>query len=194
MYEFIKGKLIELTPTHVVFENNEIGYFVRISLQTYTKLEGKNVVKLFIESIIREDSYTLYGFFDKKERALFRLLISVSGVGASTANIMLSALDSDELKKSILTGNVEILKSIKGIGAKTAQRIIVDLKDKLGKDIEVDHMFTQFENETKDEALAALVMLGFSKNQTNKVIDNILRKEKKQLNVEELIKRALKML
>lgn len=194
MYEFIKGKLIELTPTHVVFENNEIGYFVRISLQTYTKLEGKNVVKIFIESIIREDSYTLYGFFDKKERALFRLLISVSGVGASTANIMLSALDSDELKKSILTGNVGTLKSIKGIGAKTAQRIIVDLKDKLGKDIEVDHMFTQIENETKDEALAALVMLGFSKNQTNKVIDNILRKEKQQLNVEELIKRALKML
>lgn len=193
MYEYISGKVIELTPAYLIVEASGVGYFVNISLNTYTKLNNLKECKIYIHQSIREDAHVLFGFIDKKEREIFRNLISVSGVGPSTARIMLSTSSPLEIQQSIIQNDVNSLKKIKGIGEKTAQRIIVDLKDKLGKLDSESEIFIIQNNTIKDEALSALVMLGFAKNLTEKVIDKILSLEK-DISVEGLIKKALKNL
>ncbi len=193
MIEFIKGNIAELSPTHLVIEAGGIGYFINISLTTFTKLEGKSECRILIHEVIREDSHQLFGFADLHEREIFWHLISVSGVGAATSRMMLSSLTPPEIEKAILGSDVSTLKSIKGIGLKTAQRIIVDLKDKLGKPEGSGEIFAFTDNTKREEALSALVMLGFGKNAVLKVLDKIV-KEEKGLSVEDLIKKALKSL
>jgi Holliday junction DNA helicase RuvA len=193
MIEYIKGTIIELTPTFIVIENEGIGYHINISLSTFTKLEGKIEYKILVHEVIREDNHLLFGFADKTERDIFRHLISVTGVGPGTARMMFSSLNPDEIERAILGSDVAVLKGIKGIGIKTAQRIIVDLKDKLGKQAGTGEIFAFTDNTKKEEALSALVMLGFGKGAVIKVLDRITREEK-TLTVEDMIKRALKSL
>ena len=193
MYDFIKGEIRELSPTYVILENNGIGYFVNISVNSYSKLSEKQDALLYIYEVIREDTHQLFGFFDKTEREIFLFLISVSGVGANTARVMLSSLTPGEIKSAIFNSDIDLLKSIKGIGAKTAERIIVDLRDKVGKLSESDQITLKIDNTITEEALSALVMLGFPKNKVDKII-NIILKENKELRVEDLIKEALKRL
>jgi len=193
MIDYIKGTITQLTPAFLTIESSGIGYFINISLTSYTKLEGKKEYKLLVHEVIREDSHQLYGFADKEERNIFRLLISVTGVGANMARMMLSSLSPAEIERAIIESEVNSLKGIKGIGLKTAQRIIVDLKDKLGKHAITGEIFAFSDNTKREEALSALVMLGFAKSAVVKVLDKILQ-ENKDLTVEELIKRALKNL
>jgi Holliday junction DNA helicase RuvA len=193
MINYIKGTIVEINPASVTIETGGIGYFISISLNTFSKLDGKTEFKILVHEVIREDSHQLFGFADKEERDIFRHLISVSGIGANTARMMLSSLSPTEIEKAIIESNVNILKSVKGIGLKTAQRVIVDLKDKVGRQAASGEIFTFEDNTRKEEALSALVMLGFAKSAVTKVLDNIIRKEK-NLTVEDLIKRALKNL
>ncbi|MFH0843382.1 MAG: Holliday junction branch migration protein RuvA [Bacteroidota bacterium] len=193
MIDYIIGTITRVTPAFLTIETGGVGYFVNISLSTFTKLEGKEHNKILVHEVIREDARQLFGFADEEEREVFRLLISVSGVGAATARMMLSSLSSAEIQKAIIESEVDVLKSVKGIGLKTAQRIIVDLKDKLGKPSGSGEIFAFSGNTRREEALSALVMLGFAKNAVSKALDNILREEK-NLSVEGLIKRALKNL
>jgi Holliday junction DNA helicase RuvA len=193
MYEFISGKVVQTTPAYVIIENNGIGYFINISLYTFETLKNKQEALLYIYEHIREDAHALYGFSGIRERELFRLLISVSGIGANTARMMLSSLAPDELHIAISTENVNQIKSIKGIGLKTAQRLIVDLKDKIGKITEGQNLPLPQDNTNAEEALSALVMLGFSKGPSQKSIARIL-KENPGSKVEDIIKLALKML
>jgi Holliday junction DNA helicase RuvA len=193
MIEYIRGSIIELTPTFIIIENGGTGYFINISLSTFTRLEGKKEYKILVHEVIREDIHQLFGFADRTERDIFRHLISVNGVGPGTARMMLSSLNPDEIEKAILGSDVAVLKGIKGIGIKTAQRIIVDLKDKLGKQSGTGEIFAFTDNTKKEEALSALVMLGFGKSAVTKVLDKIVRDDK-TLTVEDLIKRALKSL
>ena len=193
MIDYIKGTIITITPTFLIIETTDLGYFINISLTTFSKLEGRNEYKILVHEVIREDSHQLFGFADKEERDIFRLLISVSGVGANTARMMLSSLNPAEIEKAIIGSDVNVLKSVKGIGLKTAQRIIVDLKDKLGKQAGTGEIFAFSDNTKREEALSALVMLGFAKSAVSKVIDKIVREEK-NLTVEDIIKRALKNL
>ncbi len=193
MIDYIKGTIAQITPAFITIETGGIGYFINISLTTFTKLEGKSDLKILVHEVIREDAHQLYGFADKEERDIFRQLISVSGVGASTARMMLSSLTPDEIEKSIIGSDVDLLKSVKGIGLKTAQRIIVDLRDKIGKQAGSGEIFAFADNTKRNEALSALVMLGFAKGAVSKVLEKIVREEK-DLTVEEMIKRALKNL
>jgi len=193
MIDYISGKITELNPAFVIVETSGIGYLLNISLSTYSKLEGKEEIKLLAHEVIREDAHQLYGFAEKNERDIFRHLLSVSGVGASTARMMLSSLSPNEIEKAVLGSDVNTLKGVKGIGLKTAQRIIVDLKDKIGKDSGTGEIFAFADNSKRDEALSALVMLGFAKGSVIKVLDSIMKSEK-DLTVEDLIKRALKNL
>ena len=193
MIDYIKGTIIEIKPTFLTIETTGVGYYINISLTTFTRLEGKDEYKIMVHEVIREDSHQLFGFADKEERDIFRLLISVTGVGAGTARMMLSSLNPDEIEKAIIGSDVNTLKSVKGIGLKTAQRIIVDLKDKLGKQAGTGEIFAFTDNTKREEALSALVMLGFAKSSVLKVLDKIVR-EDKNLTVEDLIKRALKNL
>lgn len=193
MFEFISGEIVELTPTFSVISNQNIGYFIHISVYTYSKIQNQKQTKLFIHQVIREDAHLLFGFADKEERETFRHLISVSGVGANTARMMLSSLNPIDIQTAILQSNVNILKSIKGIGIKTAQRIIIDLKDKIGKVESASEIFAALDNTIHDESLSALVALGFQKNNVTKVLEKILSKQK-DLAVEEVIKQALKLL
>lgn len=193
MLDYIKGEIAELTPTYVVVDNAGMGYMVNISLNSYTALQGKSNAKVFVYEAIREDAHTLYGFVEKVERELFTLLISVSGVGASTARMILSSLRSDELKQVIATGNSNVLKSVKGIGAKTAQRIIVDLKDKINTGDDSLIITAPSSNENFEEALAALVMLGFTQQVSQKVLKKLYT-ENPSISTEEAIKKALKMM
>jgi Holliday junction DNA helicase RuvA len=190
MIEYLKGKVTSLTPTYVVIESGGTGYFINISLSTYSLLEGKEEFKLLIHEVIREDSHQLFGFAAENERSLFRLLISVSGVGANTARMMLSSVEAAGIEEAILNSDVNTLKGIKGIGAKTAQRIIVDLMDKIGRSTDVAEIFTIAGNTNREEAFTALVMLGFPKSAVGKVLEKLLR-EDKDLTVEQLIKKAL---
>ena len=189
----LTGKLIEKNPTNVVIDCNGIGYEVHISLHTYSQITSDENIKLHTHLLVKEDSQMLYGFFNKAERAIFRLLISVSGVGAGTARTMLSSLDPQQIKEAIAANNVATIQSIKGIGAKTAQKIIIDLKDKILKIYDLDEISSFQGNTNKEETLTALEVLGFHKKQAEKVIDGIL-KTSSDLSVEELIKRALKKL
>jgi holliday junction DNA helicase RuvA len=193
MIEYISGVITQITPTFITIETGGIGYFINISINTFSKLENKSDYKILIHEVIREDTHQLFGFIDTAEREIFRLLILVSGVGANTARMMLSSLSPGEIEKAISGSDVNILKSVKGIGLKTAQRIIVDLKDKLGKQAGSAEIFNLADNTNREEALSALVMLGFAKSAVSKVLDKIVREER-NLTVEELIKRALKNL
>jgi Holliday junction DNA helicase RuvA len=193
MIDYIKGDITLITPTFLIMETSGIGYLVNISLTTFSRLESKKEFKILIHEVIREDSHQLFGFADIQERDIFRLLISVTGVGANTARMMLSSLNPGEIEKAILGSDSNLLKSVKGIGLKTAQRIIIDLKDKLGKHAGSDEIFTFADNTKREEALSALVMLGFAKSAVSKVLDKIVRDEK-NLSVEDMIKRALKNL
>lgn len=197
MIDYIKGEIAELTPATVIIETAGVGYCIHISLPTFSVLQGRKEAKLFVYEVIREDAHLLYGFTNQAERQLFLLLISVSGVGANTARMIMSSYSAAEIQEMIATGNVTALNAIKGIGAKTAQRIIVDLKDKIMKVAGMENNDLQLiataASPVKDEAVSALVMLGFAANASQKVIDSILKKEP-TLKVEQLIKLALKML
>jgi len=193
MYEFITGNIIELTPAGVVIEACGIGYFIHISLTTYTKINNQEKGKLFLQQIIREDAHLLFGFAEKGERDLFRMLISVNGIGANTAIMMLSSFQPEDLQRAIQDENVNILKSIKGIGAKTAQRVIIELKDKIGVGPATDKIFKAEDDNVKSEALSALEMLGYNKKAVEKDLDKIIKKQP-GLTVENLLKIALKSL
>lgn len=198
MIEYIRGELVEITPALAVIDCNGVGYGIHISLNTYSAIQGKKSVKLYIYEAIREDAHVLFGFFTKQERELFLLLISVSGIGGNTARMILSALSPAELCNVISSGNEKLLKGVKGIGLKTAQRIIVDLKDKIaatGMETVSGSVATlsPANTEVHDEAIAALTMLGFAQAPSQKVVTAIL-KEEPGLTVEKVIKLALKRL
>jgi len=187
----LKGRLVEKSPTEVVIECNGVGYLVNISLNTFSKLTDSESISLFTHLQVKEDSHTLFGFFEKTERNLFRQLISVSGIGASTARTMLSSLSPNEIQSAIISGNVSTIQSVKGIGLKTAQRVIIDLKDKVSLISENDQFIGNLNNTNQDEALSALEVLGYSRKQTSRVIEMLLNNSP-ELSVEELIKGALK--
>ncbi len=193
MYEYIKGELVEATPANAVIDCGGVGYYINISVNTYSKIASQKQVLLYIHQIVREDAHLLYGFFSKEERSLFRALISVSGIGANTANVMLSSMTVEEITGAILTENVNAIKSVKGIGVKTAQRVIIELKDKVGKEGVPVEGISLSTNAVREEAQAALVMLGFARLQVSKTLDKILTVEKVE-SVENLIKLALKHL
>ena len=188
----IKGRLIEKSPTELVIDCNGVGYSINISLNTYSQIGDDENIKLFTHLIIKEDSHSLYGFFKKSERSLFKLLISVSGVGASTARMMLSSLSPGEIISAIMSDSVQIIQSIKGIGTKTAQRVILELKDKVMMLDESDNEHFTFSNEST-EAASALEVLGYSQKQTSKILTQIMS-ENPGINVETLIKKALNKL
>ena len=194
MIEYIEGRVTALSPTHIIIEAAGTGYLVNISLYTFTRFEGVESGRILIHQIIREDAHQLYGFATEEERELFRLLISVSGVGASTARVMLSSIETAGIEKAILTGDVVVLKGIKGIGLKTAERIIVDLRDKVGKSrLKDGEIFSTPDNSVRDEAFTALVMLGFPKNAVGKALERLI-KEEGSLSVEQMIRKALQIL
>ena len=196
MFEYLKGDIVEITPAYVVLETQGVGYMVNISLQTYSAIQDKSATKLYLYESIREDAFVLYGFATAAERRMFLLLISVSGVGAGTARVILSSLSTPELCQAIRTENVHLIKSVKGIGLKTAQRILVDLKDKINE-LEagpaVAMVDTAANAQIASEAVAALSMLGFVAAQSQKVVKKILSDEP-TLSVEQVIKKALKLL
>ena len=189
----IRGRLVEKNPTDVVIDCNGVGYLLHISLNTFSALPNDENVVLYTHLSIREDAHTLYGFISKTEREVFKLLISVSGVGPSTARTMLSSMTTEDIQQAIASENVRIIQSVKGIGAKTAQRVIVDLKDKMLKTFDLDEVSIAKDNTNKEEALSALEVLGFARKQADKVVTNIL-KETPNASVEHLIKMALKNL
>lgn len=195
MIEYIKGELAELTPADAVVECCGIGYHILISLQTFSQLENKKDVKIYIHHYIREDEELYYGFGTKEERELFRLLIGVSGIGAATARMMLSSMSSEEIRTAIIAEDINRIKSIKGIGLKSAQRLILELKDKIvkGSGNESGIMLTQQNNAIVEEAVTALVLLGFTKANVNKAVSAVM-KENPEANLESIIKLALKKL
>jgi len=189
----VRGRLVEKSPTEVVVDCNGVGYLLHISLNTFASLpEDENVV-LYTYLSIREDAHTLFGFINKTEREIFKLLISVSGVGPSIARTMLSSMTSEEIQNAIATENVALIQSVKGIGVKTAQRVIVDLKDKILKTFDIDEVSVRTSNTNRDEALSALEVLGFQRKQSDKIITAVL-KENPDASVEKIIKLALKNL
>ena len=193
MIEYICGKIAELTPTFVIIDNHGIGYELNISLNTFSELEQKSEVKILIHEVIREDAHMLFGFATALERALFGELIGVSGVGANTARMILSSIPPAELEQTISSGDDKRLKSVKGVGAKTAQRIIVDLKDKIKPSGDTLLLQPTAMSDAYEEALAALLMLGFPKPQSQKALTKLF-KEEPALKVEQAIKKALTML
>jgi len=193
MITHIEGKLIEKNLTDVVIDCNGVGYLLHISLHTYSQIPDNEKLRLYTHLLVREDSHTLYGFSSIAEREIFKLLISVSGVGASTARTMLSSLTPSQVREGIALGDVAMIQSIKGIGAKTAQRVILDLKDKIIKVYDIDEVSLNKNNTVKDEALSALEVLGFVRKQAERVIDKIIGNNP-SADVETTIKEALKNL
>lgn len=193
MYAFISGKIVEKSPTYVVVDNNGIGYLINITLNTFTAIGEKEETRLYTHEQILEDAHNLFGFASQKERDLFELLISVSGVGCNTARLILSSLTVNELSNAIANDDVKTIQAVKGIGAKTAQRIVIDLKDKLKKSDFQAEIFDTPNNTIKAEALSALTILGFSKAAIEKALDRLL-KQMPDATVEMLIKEALKVL
>ncbi|MDR3651582.1 MAG: Holliday junction branch migration protein RuvA [Paludibacter sp.] len=196
MIDYIKGEITELTPAFVVLETAGVGYFINITLPTFSYLGEHTSAKLYVYESIREDAHVLYGFRHQSERQLFLLLISVSGIGANTARMIMSSYSAQEIQEMIASGNVSALNAIKGIGIKTAQRIIVDLKDKIVKGVgagEMPNFASNSNNAQKEEAISALVMLGFASAASQKTVERILQ-EQPTLKVEQLIKLALKMM
>ena len=203
MYEYIQGKLIEINPVYAVIDTGGVGFIMQITLNTFTNISGLETCKLFVHQVIREDAQVLFGFSDPDERELFRLLISVSGVGPNTARLLLSSLNTGELKDAIVTGKVGVLKSVKVIGEKSALRIIVDLKDKIDKGISWPQKVEISHNTIREQSLSGLVVLGFPRKVAEKAIDEVIREfrqpgenemEGGTLSVERLIKEALKRL
>ena len=195
MIDYIKGQITELSPTEVILETYGIGYRILISLQTYESLNGRKDSIVYIHHYLREDEELYYGFASKDERELFRLLIGVSGIGASTARMMLSSMSSEEIRTAILAEDINKIKSIKGIGMKSAQRLILELKDKIVKGGGTDsgQLFGSSSNAATEEATTALAMLGFTKANVTKAVNSVL-KEKPSASLEEIIKLALKLL
>lgn len=193
MITHIQGKLSEKTPTDVVIDCNGVGYLISISLHTYSLLPASENIKLFTHQIIKEDAHSLFGFIEKSEREIFKLLISVSGIGANIARTMLSSLEPKQIIQAIAVGDVGTIQSIKGIGAKTAQRAILDLKDKVLKIYDLDEVSMSQSNTNKDEALSALEVLGFVRKLSEKIVDKVLT-QSPDLTVEQIIKQALKNL
>lgn len=193
MITHINGKLAEKNPTHVVIDCNGVGYMLNISLHTYSKIPDGDNLKLYTHLQVKEDSHTLYGFSSVSEREIFRLLISVSGIGANIARTMLSSLTPKQIREGIASGDAVLIQSVKGIGAKTAQRVILDLKDKILKIYDIDEVSFSKGNTNKDEALSALEVLGFVKKQAERVVDKIMIGQP-DADVETIIKQALKNL
>ena len=196
MYDFIKGEVVEIGPTEVVIDTLNFGFKLQISLQTYSRLQAGSKAKLYIHHHLREDIELMYGFYDKEERSIFQHLIEVSGIGPNTARMMLSSMTSEEIRNAIISGDINRLKSIKGIGLKTAQRLLIDLKDKIAKGTGAPVItggITSFSDGRRDEAVSALILLGFGKANVEKVVDGILR-EDPVTALEELIKLSLKRL
>ena len=193
MITHIRGKLVEKNPNNVIVECNGMGYILPISLQTFSNIPDRENIKLHTHLIIREDAHILYGFWELIEREIFKLLISVSGVGPSTAITMLSSMNTEEIQRAIASEDVEKIKSVKGIGIKTAQRVIVDLKDKILKTYNISEDLSISNNTIKNEALSALEVLGFTRKKVDNIIQVILQ-DSPNIKLEELIKRALKNL
>ncbi|MFK5972157.1 MAG: Holliday junction branch migration protein RuvA [Flavobacteriaceae bacterium] len=193
MIHHLKGKLIEKNPTHVIIECGGVGYFVNISLHTFSKIADAENISLFTHVQIKEDSHTLFGFSEKSEREIFRLLLSVSGIGSSTARTMLSSMSPAQIRDAIAGGDAPSIQAIKGIGVKTAQRVILDLKDKVLKIYSIEEVSHFSNNTNKDEALSALEVLGFVRRQAEKAVDKVLSQDS-SLSTENIIKLALKNL
>ncbi|KAB5490106.1 Holliday junction branch migration protein RuvA [Flagellimonas hadalis] len=193
MINHLRGRLVEKNPTYVVVECNGVGYFLNISLHTFSLLKDEENIHLYTHLLVKEDSHTLFGFVEKSEREIFRLLISVSGVGSSTARTMLSSLSPTDVRDAIASGDVASIQAVKGIGAKTAQRVILDLKDKILKVLDMGEVSTGSNNTNKEEALSALEVLGFARRQSEKVVEKVLSQDA-SLSVENIIKQALKNL
>ena len=193
MINHIQGKLVEVNPAFVVIECNGVGYLLNISLTTYSNLRESDTCKLYSHIVIKEDSHTLYGFYNKLERQIFRFLISVSGVGASTARVILSSMLPEEIRDAIVSENIQLITSVKGVGAKTAQRIILDLKDKMLKAFDNIEITNKSGNRNREEALSALEVLGFPMKAVHKIIDKLID-ESPNMEVEELVKKALKQM
>ncbi|MEW2920163.1 Holliday junction branch migration protein RuvA [Muricauda sp. ANG21] len=193
MINHLRGKLVEKNPTYAIVECNGVGYFLNISLHTFSLLKDDENIHLYTHLLVKEDSHTLFGFAERSEREIFRLLISVSGVGSSIARTMLSSLSPTEVRDAIANGDVPSIQAIKGIGAKTAQRVILDLKDKILKVYDMGEVSPQSNNTSKEEALSALEVLGFTRRQSEKVVDKVLSQDP-SLSVENTIKLALKNL
>lgn len=193
MITHIQGRLTEKNPTNVVIDCNGVGYLINISLHTFSQIPEKENLKLYTHLQVREDAHTLYGFSSLAEREIFRLLISVSGIGTNTARTMLSSLTPTQVKEAIASEDVAVIQSVKGIGSKTAQRVIIELKDKVLKVYDIDESVVSQSNTNRDEALSALEVLGFAKKQSERVVDKIL-KTQSDAAVETIIKEALKNL
>lgn len=193
MITHIKGRLVEKSPTELVIDCNGIGYLVNISLNTFSLLSDSEAISLYTHLQVKEDSHTLFGFFDKSERNLFRKLISVSGIGASTARTMLSSLNPQEIQRAILTENVSTIQSVKGIGLKTAQRVIIELKDKVNLADSTGEISISGLNQNREEALSALEVLGYNRKQTSKVVDELINNDP-EISVEKIIKNSLNKL
>jgi Holliday junction DNA helicase RuvA len=193
MITHLRGKLIEKNPTELVVECGGVGYLLHISLHTFSLLPSDEAISIYTHLQVKEDSHSLYGFMELSERAIFRLLISVSGIGANTARTMLSSLSPEELRDAIAVSNLGAIQSVKGIGLKTAQRVIIELKDKILKIYGIDELSSPLDNTNKEEALSALEVLGFIRKQSEKMVDKIL-KEHPSLSVENIIKQTLKSL
>lgn len=193
MITHIQGKLVEKTPTDVVIDCNGVGYHINISLHTYSLLPKTDFIKLFTHLIIKEDSHSLYGFVEKSEKEIFKMLLTVSGIGAGIARTMLSSIEPKQIINALASGNVATIQSIKGIGAKTAQRAILDLKDKVLKIYDLDEVSMSQSNTNRDEALSALEVLGFVRKSSEKIVDKIVT-ENPDATVETIIKQALKNL
>ncbi len=195
MIAFVKGKVFEISPTHIIVDNHEIGYFIRISLNTYAKINPEKPVFLYTEQIVREDANLLYGFYEPLEKEIFKLLISVSGIGPNTAMLILSSMDAEEIQQVIASEDVGRLKSVKGIGPKTAQRAIIELKDKILKTyaVQTQEGMGQSASPVLNEAVSALEALGYPKKRADKVVRNII-KENPSISIENIIKNALKRL
>jgi len=193
MITHLKGRLVERNPTYVVIECAGVGYFVNISLHTFSSISDSESIQLYTHLQVKEDSHTLYGFAEKSEREIFRLLLSVSGIGSSIARTMLSSLTPLQIRDAIACGDVPTIQAVKGIGAKTAQRVILDLKDKVLKIYDIDEVSPNSNNTNKEEALSALEVLGFARRQSEKAVDKVLSQDP-TLSVEDIIKHALKNL
>ncbi len=195
MYDYITGTIAEISPAEAIIENNGIGYSLQISLQTYSDIHQQKQVKLYIYNHVREDTHLWFGFATKDERTVFLQLISVSGIGPNSARVMLSSLNANEVRTAIIQGDVNKIKSVKGIGLKTAQKVIIELKDKIGKTSDTESITTllPYNNSNREEALSALVMLGFQKGAADKALASVLKKAP-DLSLEELIKDTLKIL
>jgi len=194
MYEYFEGRFTEINPAFIVVDCQGVGYYLHISLNTYAKLKDHPQGRVLAHYVVREDTQLLFGFAEESERKLFRLLITVSGIGSNTARLILSSMSPSEVKQAISSRDAALLQKVKGIGTKSAQRIVIDLADKIDREDVLEHIPMTVNNTLRSEALSALIMLGFQKNIVEKTLEKLFKSEEKLLNVEDLIKRALKIL